>query len=517
MLFSVTGVAVAASGFLLLCLTATAAHADVWVFEPAIAIDQRFDDNYRIRPQRSSTVNPDTGEVVVDVEHQAKEPVNATRIVGSLGLSRESAKTVIKGIARIDGLLTESKAESVSDGLSSNQLLFLDYTFNDVRTTYGIGFDFTQDSPSRDISADITDEGVTASDTGASTTQGTAVNRQRYALNPNWRYELTRRATLDADVIYTQVDHDLASVDDLKLDRFLSIPEGTRPETPDDLGPFRVGNELDGYNETALKLGVRYKLSPISTLTFSAGYSDYHTDIEIDAADFVAIPFNAEIPDPRDPDIRRLPRRERQASTSTFRLGYERAFSQTLTIGLELGVFETITDNTDLYQESDESVDEPDRLLLSDTGRMNLLEEGEAKEQGYLTKLTVRKDTDITRYSLKMGVDVLPSDVGSQVEALEVIGDMVREIGPLLDFSFRVRAYEPDSFNSSNDDEFKRRFLSLEPRLIWRYTRAWTLAAAYRYRRQKSQTRLESGESNALLFSLKYTPPSAIRDAELNN
>ena len=173
MLFSVTGVAVTTCGFLLLCLTATAAHADVWVFEPAIAIDQRFDDNYRIRPQRSSSVNPDTGEVVVDVEHQAKEPVNATRIVGSLGLSKESANTVIKGIARVDGLLTESKTESVSDGLSSNQLLFLDYTFNDVRTTYGIGLDFTQDSPSRDISADITDEGVTASDTGASTTQGT--------------------------------------------------------------------------------------------------------------------------------------------------------------------------------------------------------------------------------------------------------------------------------------------------------------------------------------------------------
>ena len=89
-------------------------------------------------------------------------------------------------------------------------------------------------------------------------------------------------------------------------------------------------------------------------------------------------------------------------------------------------------------------------------------------------------------------------------------------MGPLLDFSFRVRAYEPDAFNASSDNKFSRRFLSLEPKLIWRFSRAWTAAGSYRYRRQKSQVDTGSGQSNAVLFSLKYTPPSAIRDAQLN-
>jgi len=114
-----------------------------------------------------------------------------------------------------------------------------------------------------------------------------------------------------------------------------------------------------------------------------------------------------------------------------------------------------------------------------------------------------------------LGIDVFPSDVGDVVESLQLVGDMTRKLGPLLDFSFRARIFEPDALSDDNDnDEFARRFLSLEPRLIWRFTRAWTLAGSYRYRRQKSQTNVRSGVSNAILMSLKYTPPSALRDLQ---
>jgi hypothetical protein len=43
------------------------------------------------------------------------------------------------------------------------------------------------------------------------------------------------------------------------------------------------------------------------------------------------------------------------------------------------------------------------------------------------------------------------------------------------------------------------------------------VGAAYRYRRQKAQIDPVSAESNAILLSLKYTPPSEIRDAAQAN
>jgi len=498
---------VVAAMLLWLCTMGAPAHADIWILEPSISLDQRFDDNYRIKPTR---IRGDDNATV----SQPKEPVNSTRLVGALGLSRESPIYSMTGGIRIDGLLTQSDFES--EGLSSNQLLFLESSVNKERSIYGIDLYYKQDSPSRDIAADITDLGETASDTGAATTQGNTVGRTRREIRPHWTYKLTRRTRVDADLAYTKVKHDLASVSDLRSERFLSIPEDQRPDTPNDLGPFRVDDELDDYREAEASLGFRYQLSPISAITFSGGYSDYSTHVEIDQNNFVAIPFNAEVPDSRSADIRRLPRRERQSITTKFRLGYERDISPTLNVGVEVGYFSTDTDNTDLYRESGDNVPEEDRLILNDVGRAELLEEGATTELGYLTNVTVRKDAGVTQYALRTGIDVQPSDVGSQVEAFEAIGDIERVLTPLLDFSFRVRLFEPDSFNSSGDDEFKRRFLSFEPKLIWRFSRAWSVAGSYRYRRQKSQTATESGESNALLFSLKYTPPSALRDASRN-
>jgi len=118
------------------------------------------------------------------------------------------------------------------------------------------------------------------------------------------------------------------------------------------------------------------------------------------------------------------------------------------------------------------------------------------------------------RFSGRFGVDVFPSDVGDVVESLELIADYQRQLSQLTIFNFRVRAFEPDAISDTSDaDDFARRFLSIEPKIIWNFRRAWSAAASYRYRRQKSQTDPRSGDSNALLFSIKYTQPSAIADA----
>lgn len=465
-------------------------HADVWVFEPSAAIDQRFDDNY--------TIDPDL-----------PNPVSATRVVGTIGVSREAQAAKYSGLFRVDGLVTQS--DNTSSELGSNQVLFLNSQFTRERSEFGVGFNLKRDTPSRDISADLTDISSVASDTGASVTQDDNVARLRLLITPNWKYNLTRRTTVETGLTYTQVQHELPTAQEaLRSQLLLSAEPGdVIPDvlTIDDTGFFTVFDELDDFKETAINVGIKTKLTPISTLSFFAGFSDYTAQTEPHPD--VDIPFEERIPDDEIKDIRRYPKRETRSNTSKFRIGYDRAFTQTLNFGFQLGVYSNTTDETDLFRESDSSP------FIDDARRQDILNSRISKSSGYLANVTATKLTGITTYSFKFGVDVLPSDIGSQVESLEAVGDLYRELGPLLDFSFRVRAYEPDAFNTAGDDKFARRFLSMEPKIIWRFTRAWTTAASVRYRRQKSQADTRSGESNALLFSLKYTPPSAIRDAEL--
>ncbi len=462
------------------------ANADVWVFEPTAAIDQRFDDNYTISPS-----NP--------------EKVTASRLVGTLGLSRESQSAKFTGLFRADALLTNSN-QNASD-LSSNQILFFDTKFNSARSVYGIGFNFKQDTPSRDISADLTDISSVAADTGASVTQDENVARRRLVINPNWQYNLSRRAKIATEFTYTQVEHELPTAEE-SLQKQLALARESNPALEaSDIGVFTVFDELDDYHESAIDLKWSYQLTPIVTFSVQAGYSDYTAQSEINDQ-IVDVPFEQKEFDPDDRNILRNPKRDSRSKTATFRLGYDRALTPTLNVGVQVGLYTNETDDTDMLRESD--------VLKPGLDREEQLAGLLTKQDGWLANVTLTKSTGITRYTGKFGVDVLPSDVGSQVESMELVGDMFREIGPLLDFSFRVRAYEPDALNNVSNSAFSRRFLSMEPKLIWRFSRAWTAAASYRYRRQKSRDDFNSGESNALLFSLKYTPPSAIRDAELN-
>jgi len=123
----------------------------------------------------------------------------------------------------------------------------------------------------------------------------------------------------------------------------------------------------------------------------------------------------------------------------------------------------------------------------------------------------------LTRYEARFRVDVQPSSSGSQVETQELIGEIYRELSPDLNVSLRSRAYEPDRLGANEEDRFARRFISIEPKVNWQFSRNWTVSAAYRYRRQKARVDPISAESNAVLFALTYTPPSALRDAAQAN
>jgi len=478
------------------CLFSSVSLADVWVFEPSAAIDQRFDDNY--------TIN-----------EAAPDETIATRVVGTLGLSREAPNAKFAGLLRVDGLITNSSARG--DQLNSNRIAFLSSQFTTARSAYGIDLNYKVDTPSRDISADLTDLSSVAADTRANVTQGENVARERIVVSPNWSYNLTRRTSFELDLDYTTVSHEQPSANDALragyAERFPDQPIPDPISVFDVIGGpgfFTVEDELDDFEEAAIDIGIKTKLSPITTLSFYASYSDFRAQVEQDRQVFNTDTTTVAAPDNKD--VRRKNKRERRSNTTKFRLGYDRAFTPTLNVGAQVGIYSNETDDTDLLRITD-----PTNFGDDVVGLQQEIDTMVSKSTGYLANITATKNTGVTRYTAKFGVDVLPSDVGAQVESLEVVGDLFRQIGPLLDFSFRIRAYEPDALNADPDEKFSRRFLSLEPKLIWRFNRAWTIASSYRYRRQKSQAATRSGESNALLFSLKYTPPSAIRDAQLAN
>lgn len=485
----------------------SAAMADVWVFEPTAAIDQRIDDNY--------TIN-----------QNIPDKISATRVIGTVGLSREAPSVKFLGLLRADALLTQTDAKGSE--LDSNRIGYLSAQFTNERSEYGINLNYKFDTPSRDIGADITDISSVAADTGASVTQDSNVARERWVVSPNWRYNLTRRTAIETELTHTQVTHKLPTLEDALRSRWQQLLAANSENTPSDFDSFAtsfdnftIQDELDDFKESTVDVGIKTKLSPISTLSFFVGYSDYSAKVEadervkfVDDGGLIRIPDPASttIP-PENSGVTRTPKRQRLSNTTKFRIGYDRAFTPTLNVGIQVGIFTSETDDSDLMRVSDQALTEfaNDPVLFQEA-----LDGLKTKNSGYLANVTATKSTGVTRYSARFGVDVLPSDIGSQVESLEVVGDLFRQIGPLLDFSFRARAYEPDALNASSEDKFSRRFISLEPKLIWRFSRAWTVAGSYRYRRQKSRADINSGESNALLFSLKYTPPSAIRDAVLN-
>jgi len=300
------------------------AKADVWVFEPSIGFDQRIDDNYTIDAE-----NPD--------------PVNASRVVGNLELSRESQAASYSGLARIDGLLTQSSEDSTE--LSSNKVFVLNTDFTSARSAWGLGVNFKEDTPSRDIASDITDLGLVALDTGASVTQGQDVARQRLVVAPNWKYNLTRRATFETGLNYTTVKHDLPSPADIRA----AYAEQINASPDDDLGVFEAPDELDDFTEIAVNLGFRYLLNPITSLSFFASYSDYTATTEPNAG--VRFDFVDQIVDPRDSSIIRDPKRESLSNTTTLRVGLDRSLTPAVKVGVQVGVYTTNIDETDVLCE----------------------------------------------------------------------------------------------------------------------------------------------------------------------
>lgn len=484
---------------LALAMFCGSALADVWVLEPSISLDQRFDDNFTLE-----LGNPDT--------------LSATRVVGELGLSRESQAYSLRGLILVDGRFLVSNDDADSD-LDSNQIVAFDAGFRTARSRYGVRVGFKQDTPSRDIAADLTDPNSIAPSTGLDLTESSDVARREVTLTPRFEYDYSRRLILNANANLTIVNHDLPDAQDAIFERFLSGLEVDgdgnflEPLLPFDEvtledagGPFSPSGELDDFNEVEADVGLRFKLSPISTFTTTLGFSRFQADVLIDP--FAIVPFEELEPDSDEPGILRRPRRDSISTTSRLELGYERFVSPTLQVGVAGGIFVNTTDTTDTLRAEDRPGEEIP---------IERLEALETDNTGWLARLTLTKDAGRTRYTGRFSVDVEPSSVGSQLETLELTTDVNHVLSPRLNLSLRARASEPDRLGANVADSFARRFISIEPRIQWNYTRNWVVSAAYRYRRQKARIDPQSADSNAVLFSVKYTPPSKVRDAAREN
>jgi len=477
------------------------AHAQQWILTPSIGLDQRFDDNHRLEP---------VGE----------RRISATRLVGDLGLLRQTPVSTIVGTVRADLRLELGDVEDSSP--ESNQILLLDLQRRLPRATFDLDVGFEQDTPSRDISADVTDANDTALDSGV-VTQDSDVARRRLDLSPSVSYQLSRRSTVEATIGYARVEHDLPDPNDAIYTQYIrllqnpNLSDADRARLTDDDGApldqdqvtidtiggtFRPTGELDDYHQTRLDLGYRFRLNRISVVSAFAGVSEFTSQVDADPA---ALTFEDLVPDPDERQIRRAPRRDTTARTTSFRLGYDRELTRTLDIGVQAGLYRNDTDDSETLRRGDGSFAD---ATQNGVPRSDL----DSSEDGWLANVTLTKDDDRTRYTARFAVDVLPSSAGAQVETQELTGEVFRRLSPLLDFSLRGRAYEPDRLGAKQEDRFARRFISLEPKLTWRFSRAWTTAAAYRYRRQKARIDADSSESHAVLLSLRYTPPSRIRD-----
>lgn len=355
--------------------------------------------------------------------------VGISKVTGELALRRLSQAHYFRG-----GILADAVAYQGDDSIdpNSNQVAYFSTTFNRQRSKLGANFRYRRDTLLREaVSDDVID---VQQDPDASVEQFLDVTRQRVYLNPFWKYNYSRVTDLEVNYQLSAVDHDknTAEVDD-------------------------VAN----YNNQGVNLIVGHSISERDKIITKMGYSFFTTDSDQPA--------------------------ESEFGTTYLRLGYERALSQTFTVGGDIGYRST---------EFNEGA-------------------GSVKTDGEVASLSAVKTTGLTKFELRAGLELYPSSIGQVVQTQELVANVTRNLSELMTFSLQSRFYQNTALSgsetifdatASND----RRSLQIRPSISWQLAREWKVGAAYRYRREKLESKPSSAEGNALLFSIKYTKLSPV-------
>lgn len=209
---------------------------------------------------------------------------------------------------------------------------------------------------------------------------------------------------------------------------------------------------LQNFSTNDLSASLGYKITPLDRIIGRLGYSLYATE---------------------DTD--------KEYTTIKISLGYERSISPTFKVGGNVG-YRTTEFKEDGSTDNDDGVD---------------------------VGISAIKTTGLTKFELKGGVALRPSSIGEVVQTQELVANVTRNLSERTVLLFRGRAYE-NTVISGGDSDNDRRSIEMKPEIRWQVSRSWSLGAAYRYRREKLESKPTFAEGNAFLVSVKYTHRSPL-------
>ncbi len=357
--------------------------------------------------------------------------VGITKVTGELALRRLSQVHYFRG-----GILADAVAYDGDDSIdpNSNQVAYFSTTFNRLRSKIGANFRYRRDTLLREAASEEVIE--VEQDPDASVDQFLDVTRQRIYLSPFFKYNYSRLTDIDLNYQLSAVAHD-KNADQVE--------------------------DVADYSNQGVNLIIGHSISVRDKILTKVGYSFFTTNNDDES--------------------------ESEFGTTFLRLGYERALSQTFTLGGDVGY--RVTD----FNEGSGSVE----------------------TDGVVGSLSAVKTTGLTKFELRAGLELYPSSIGQVVQTQELVANVTRNLSELMTFSLQSRFYQNTALSgsetifdgtASND----RRSMQIRPGISWQLAREWKLGAAYRYRREKLESKPSSAEGNALLVSIKYTRLSQIED-----
>ena len=363
--------------------------------------------------------------------------VVVTKVTGELALRKLSQAHYFRG-----GILADAVAYEGDDDAdpNSNQVAYFSTTFNRPRSKLGANFRYRRDSLLREV---VSEELIEVEpDSDASVEQSLDVTRQRIYLNPFFKYNYSRLTDFEVNYQLSAVAHDKSDT---------------------------VVEDVADYSNQGVNVIVGHSISERDKILTKMGYSFFTTNSSDEG------------------------KSESEYATTYLRLGYERALTQTFTVGGDVGYATT---------DFDEGA-------------------GSVQTDGAVGSLSAVKTTGLTKFELRAGLELYPSSIGQVVRTQELVANVTRNLSPLMIFSLQSRFYQNTALSGSdtlfstetgnaatvNND---RRSLDFRPSITYQLAREWKVGAAYRYRREKLESKPNSAEGNALLFSIKYTKLSPL-------
>lgn len=135
--------------------------------------------------------------------------------------------------------------------------------------------------------------------------------------------------------------------------------------------------------------------------------------------------------------------------------------------------------------------------------RFDLPGNNSGDDNGIVFRLRGEQKGERTTWEGLMERSVFPSGSGDVVEADQLVLRVGHKLTPLMDVSMRARYLRKYAIVNADPNQDSR-YVYLEPKLSWSFSREVSLSASYRYRRKSNDAGSASAESNAVYIALTY-------------